>query len=1256
MFLKTYLLMLTFLFTVGYGFSQTGSGTLKGTVKDVISKAPIEGARVLLKQGDAVKGKAITDEAGKFQIDAILVGTYDVEFSFSAEEYQTVKNQGVPISDGKITFLDDITLGKADAKEIEDVVIVAYRVPLINKDGGASGATITRDDIARLPVRSAAAVASTVGGVATNEGSGGISIRGSREDANYFFIDGIKVRGSSSLPKSAIEEVTVITGGLPANYGDVTGGVISITTRGPSSKYFGSFEGVSSGFYLNGKDKDGYDGKVIGLDKYGYNLAEGMFSGPLWFKKDSAGNKTKPLLGFLISANITDELDGRPLAGGNQRIKKESRDALLENPLRITSDGTGTYNNSDYLQASDFENVKWRMNSRGKQASASGKIDVNAGPSINLTFGGSLNYFNSKIGDRNGSLLNFTNFGTNKGVDWRVYGRFTQRFTAEKKEGVKTLFKGAYYSLMIDYSKNKSSSYDSNNKFDVFGYGHVGTFATTRVNSYAPNAAGDSLIHNGFDQVRVDYTPSEVNTTLAAITSQYYKIFEGNPTEHYENLNQIQAGNGLINGSSPNSVYDLYNNIGSPYNGFGKNESNQIRFTGQGSANIGDHAISLGFEFEQRSDRSWSSGNAGPVSLWTVARQLANSHISELDKTQYTSEYIGTFPRLTYERLNTGHAYKSGTGQYGGAENSDQQYFFDYNLRKALGLNPSGNDFIDVDALDPSLLNLGMFAPDELFNSSAGNLIQYNGFDHTGKKVKGSTDVDKYFSEFDANGNYKRFIGAFQPTYTAGYIMDKFAFNDLVFNVGLRVDAFDANQSVLKDPYLMYEAKTVQEVKQMKLDNPTAYSWINIPSSMDDNYVVYVNDFTNPTAINGFRNGNQWYSSAGNEVDNAGSVTGANGIQPWLKDPSQTKINSKAFEDYKPQINVMPRVAFSFPVSDKSSFFAHYDVLTKRPTTGVRFDPIDYQLITTRADVINNPNLKPETTVDYEIGFQQVLSRTSSIKISAFYKEQRNNVQLIGVNDAYPRSYKTYGNRDFGTIKGLTVSYDLRRTGNFRSTVAYTLQFAEGTGSDATSASSLIAAGKSNLKVPFALNSDNRHSFAITADYRYGDGKDYNGPVIKNVQILKNTGLNILSNIYSGSPYSRQQFITNAASFNESTTLTDGSFNGSRLPWSYRLDLQIDRNFELKMGSTDGGKKQKDLFVNIYFRATNLFNKFNVLNVYRATGNATDDGYLEAAQYQTAIQGKLDEASFRNYYQMKVNNPYNLSIPRTLRLGVKIDF
>lgn len=296
---KIKILFVSVLFTSSYMFAQSGLGTLKGTVKDDKTSAVIVGAKVMLLSGTSIKGSTLTDDKGEFQIDAIMPGSYDLKVTNKIEGYQDAVTQNVLISTDKITFLEKLTLAKPEnIKNIDEVKVSRYKIPLINKDGGATGATVGREDIARMPIRSAAGVAQSVGGVNTNEGSGEISVRGSRSDATYFYIDGIKVRGSSNLPKAALEEVSVITGGVPANYGDVTGGIISVTTRGPSALYFGSIELVTSGAYFKGKNPNGYDGKVIGLDKFGYNLVEGMLSGPLWMQKIQQVQKQNHALVF----------------------------------------------------------------------------------------------------------------------------------------------------------------------------------------------------------------------------------------------------------------------------------------------------------------------------------------------------------------------------------------------------------------------------------------------------------------------------------------------------------------------------------------------------------------------------------------------------------------------------------------------------------------------------------------------------------------------------------------------------------------------------------------------------------------------------------------------------------------------------------------------------------------------------------------------------------------------------------------------
>ena len=555
-------------------------------------------------------------------------------------------------------------------------------------------------------------------------------------------------------------------------------------------------------------------------------------------------------------------------------------------------------------------------------------------------------------------------------------------------------------------------------------------------------------------------------------------------------------------------------------------------------------------------------------------------------------------------------------------------------------------------------MSVDMFSQDELLNNGA-KYISYYGYDIAGNKVSGNTDVNDYFNSFDKNNNYKRFVGAYQPTYFAGYLMDKFAINNLVFNVGVRLDVFDANQPVLKDPYLLYQAYTVKEVKKMVQDNPQTYSWVSIPNSVNDDYIVYVNDVENPSQINGFRSGSQWYNSIGNPTDKSSEIRGPGGIAPWLLDSSSinktNSIKSDAFESYKPQVNLMPRLAFSFPIAEKAAFTAHYDILTIRPNNGItRFDPTDYQFLANAATpTINNTGLKPKQTIDYEVGFQQELSENSSIKISGFYREQRNDIQLVRIIDAYPNSYSTYGNIDFGTVKGMTFSYDLRRVNNLRLTANYTLQFAEGTGASPSISQNVTSIGY-NFRYIFPYSYDIRHQLNIVADYRYEvePGRKYSGPMIGNFELFNNTGLNLTTNIYSGSPYTAQ----GGPATTQYVGVT-GTVNGSRLPWTYRLDIVLDRNFEKVFKRTDGEiTKEKKLYFNVYVRATNLFNQLNLLGVYPGTGSWKDDGFLANLQNQNAIQNQINVQSYIDYYTLAIQNPGNLSAPRTVRLGVRVDF
>ena len=635
----------------------------------------------------------------------------------------------------------------------------------------------------------------------------------------------------------------------------------------------------------------------------------------------------------------------------------------------------------------------------------------------------------------------------------------------------------------------------------------------------------------------------------------------------------------------------------------------------------------------------------GPSVLWSLMRQQANKHILERDLSN----------PIPVEDLLTG-IYQD-TVNYDRLVIAEEQSNFDINLRAYLqsigatdnqGESINDKTFIDVDSYDPSIYSLDLFSADELLNSGS-SLVYYYGYDIYGNKPKGTPTLADFFDE----NNTERLIAPFNPIYTAGYIQDKFAVEDLIFNIGLRVDRYDANQKVLKDQHLLYSAYTAGA-------HPALSNSSNIPSTIGSDYVVYVDNLDNPSAIVGYRDNSDdtWYNADGLEISDPGLLSEAAGgkIAPYLIDVPSAKqgtVNvSQAFEDYKPEIVFMPRIAFSFPISDEAQFFAHYDVLTQRPPSGNRIEPVDYLFMADRVGAtLNNPNLKPEKTVDYELGFAKTLTLKSALKISAFYKELRDMISKVNVIEAYPATYYTFGNIDFGTVKGLSINYDLRRTNNVQLTANYTLQFADGTGSEADGDINLVETGQPNLRTTIPLDFDQRHAISASVDYHYGEGKDYDGPVWFGAKVFQNAGANVTLAAGSGTPYSKQSNITQeaASGINDRSTL-EGSLNGSRLPWQFRINMKVNKDFEIKW------TKKKSSHLNLYLQVQNLMDAKNIINTYRATGNPEDDGYLTSAAAQNAIDAKNDPDSFRHLYSLAVNNPNHYSLPRMFRLGMSLQF
>ena len=1236
------LLSVLIISAVGVSKAQIGTGGVYGTILDDKGQ-PIPFANVAILQAGQVVTGSTTDFDGKYKIKS-LKPSNDYSIKASVVGFTAQERTGVVIKAGQNV---EVKFEMSAGVKLDEVEVVAYVVPLIEKDGG-SNTTITGADIEKMPSRGAAAAVTTVAGVQDNDGGIG-SVKGSRSGSTDTYIDGVKVRGGSSLPQAAIAQVTVQTGGIPAQFGDVTGGVISITTKGAARKTYGGIEVVSSGGIKYNDNND------FLFDPQGYHLIAGNVSGPLISikdKSDPTGKTKKPIMGYFLAGEVNYVQDPRPSAIGSYYVKDDVLADLRQNPI-VQSPGGASILRSELVRQSDLEWTAQRKNVRNRGVVASGNLDFYLPADVTLKIGGNIDFNDNRLYDYGGSLFNFDNNGESINKTWRVYGRFTQRFSPKAPEEgerrKKSAIGSAYYSIQADYSSFRQETRDDEHRDELFRYGYVGKFTTYKENTYA-FGIDDVTGLPGFLQgpnrdTLIAFEPSDINPSLSAYTAQFYNQ-NPNPDGNYRNITQIEQDRGALrNGDQPRSVYGLWDNTGTQYNSYSKLDQTQFRVMATGSFDIGAHSISLGFEYEQRSD---AFVGYSPYSLWTLTRQYANSHLAQQDTDNPIVHYDenGNYTdTVSYNPLYTPDNDYPNRGE--------GQYYVDYNIREALGLDPTGTDWIDIDSYDPDFYNIDMFSADELLNNG-NNLVLYYGFDHTGQKLKSKPTFDDFFTERDAFGNFTRKVGAFQPVYLAGYIQDEFTFKDLIFRIGVRVDRYDANQKVLKDPYLLFEAYTAGEVTNLGGDA------VSHPSSISNSAVVYVNDIQSPTAIVGYRDGDIWYDAQGTEITDPTVLRTGTGIAPYLIDPDQEVISSGAFKDYAPQVNVMPRISFSFPISDNALFYANYDVLTQRPTTGNRLDLIDYLYLENRTNRVNNPNLRPETTIEYAIGFKQTIGKRSAIELNGFYREMRDQIATIRVTEAYPRTYTTFGNLDFGTVKGLTISYDLRRTKNISLRLAYTLQFADGTGSSVETGVNLVNSGFPNLRVIQPLDFDQRHNIVVSADYRFGSGNNYNGPKTvtkggKTINWLQNFGVNAIIRAGSGNPYSRQSNTTPTA-LGGVTSFLEGSINGSTRPWQFRVDMRIDKDVLIKWTKGSEGKKAKTSMLNIYVDIQNLLNTQNILGVYRKTGNADDDGYLAAAEFQAGIQSQTDEQSFRDLYAVAVNNPFNYSRPRRIRLGLMLNF
>ncbi|WKZ70525.1 MAG: TonB-dependent receptor [Melioribacteraceae bacterium] len=403
------------------------------------------------------------------------------------------------------------------------------------------------------------------------------------------------------------------------------------------------------------------------------------------------------------------------------------------------------------------------------------------------------------------------------------------------------------------------------------------------------------------------------------------------------------------------------------------------------------------------------------------------------------------------------------------------------------------------------------------------------------------------------------------PFLAYAYVQDRFELEDLVLNLGLRMDYFDVKSYVLVDPTKPY----------------------------------------------------------------------AGGTDPLGFDDGDFKIRDADLE-------FSPRIGIGFPVTETTVFHAQYGRFIQLPRLlDLYAGPYDYNnYIVMEPQGSFNADLKPEETVQYEIGFRQLLGDNAALNITAFYKNIKGlvNVQNLQfqrsdggelLNAIVPQ------NADFGTTKGFAFSFDITRLSYFSVSAQYTFSIAEGTGSS-TASSQTAVFRNTDRQAPIViapLDFDQRHTGIVNIDFFVPKGE---------LGFFELFNANFLLSFNSGRPYTPLDFF-DILSGNNGGPSTTGYVNSRFGPSQFRVDMRLEKAFEFA-----------GIRLSPYLWVQNLFDVDNVTNVWRSTGDPLTTGFLNTetgrAVAQQRGQGYVDD------YKALERTPFNFGIPRLIRLGLKINF
>jgi outer membrane receptor protein involved in Fe transport len=188
------------------------------------------------------------------------------------------------------------------------------------------------------------------------------------------------------------------------------------------------------------------------------------------------------------------------------------------------------------------------------------------------------------------------------------------------------------------------------------------------------------------------------------------------------------------------------------------------------------------------------------------------------------------------------------------------------------------------------------------------------------------------------------------------------------------------------------------------------------------------------------------------------------------------------------KVSFAPRLGVAYPITDRSGVHFAYGHFYQLPGLGDIFSNANYAILNTlqasgssRFGVLGNPDVKPEKTVQYELGYKYALSEQLGFDFSIFYKDIRDLLGIEFISTYNDAEYSRLTNSDFGNVIGLTMTLNQRQIAGPISTVLdYTFQRAEGNSSDPRETATREENGEDPRPRQIPLNWDQRHSLNLT--------------------------------------------------------------------------------------------------------------------------------------------------------------------------------